>query len=157
MKTLFSIAAVMFFALPVLADEVLSPVPPTPPVDNYEVWGYCRLGQQYVQQPKYTFSTPDLNKAADYVAHINSFAGWAATSNIPQACVPSPFSRRLKTGRQQPMPTPAPVTFTIWAFQMTDGNWVKDEKYCWTTNDPVKGVEYAKKVNAVTGWRATDN
>jgi|GEM_PF-3301036 len=155
MKALVSIAMLIISVRPLLAEEHPSALPSILPAVSYEVWGYCWDGRQYVQEPKYTLNTSDLSKASNYVAHINSFAGWAARSNIPDACLDW-RSRGLATGHQ-PLPTPTPPTFTIWAFHSIDGNWVKDDKYCWTTTDPVKGAEYALKVNAVVGWRATDN
>ena len=53
--------------------------------------------------------------------------------------------------------SPPPVTYAVWGFRRTDGSWVKDEKYSWTITDPVCGLEYARKINAVSGWFATDN
>lgn len=156
MKALFSVAAMLISSGSLLADEPRPAIPPTPPAVNYEVRGYSWNGQQYVQQPKYSFTTSDLKKATDYVAHINRFAGWTATSNIPLACLPWQTVQTLTIG-QQPTVAPAPPTFTVWAFHSIEGNWVRDDKYCWSTTDPVKGTEYAKKVNAVSGWHATDN
>ena len=52
---------------------------------------------------------------------------------------------------------PALPTYSVWAFHLVDGKWVKDAQYCWTTTDPVKGLDYAKKVDAVSGWKTTTN
>jgi hypothetical protein len=163
MKTSATLAAaiLMLSAIPVIADDsqkVSKPeAAPTPSSVQYEVWGYRWDGRQYVKQPNYTLQTTDLKKASDYVAHINSFQGWTATTNMPDICLPQNFLFRPKINSQQQSAAPAALQFSIWAFQLTDGQWVKDDKYCWTTTDPLKGAEYAKKVNAVKGWTATDN
>ena len=54
-------------------------------------------------------------------------------------------------------PPPDHVTFTIWAYKLTDGKWVKSDEFCWTTQDPIQAWEYMKKINAVSGWCATTN
>ena len=51
----------------------------------------------------------------------------------------------------------SPILYSVWAFQLTAGQWVKDEKYSWTTSDPRAALEYTRKVNAVPGSCTTTN
>src|SRR5262249_54751792 len=133
MKTSAMFAAVlMMSAIPVIADdsqEVSKPESaPIPASVQYEVWGYRWDGRQYVKQPNYTLQTSDLKKASDYVAHINSFPGWTATTNVPDICLPQNFLFRPKINSQQQSVLPTAPTFTVWAFQWNDGQWIKDDK-----------------------------
>jgi hypothetical protein len=54
-----------------------------PPPVSYEVWGFRWDGTQWVKQPNHSFTTNDLQQAANYVRLVNSYPGWCATSNIP--------------------------------------------------------------------------
>ncbi len=52
---------------------------------------------------------------------------------------------------------PGQPVYSIWAYKLTDGQWVKSDQYSWTTSDPRLGWQYARKVNAVPGWVAMTN
>ena len=146
--------------MPPRANANEPPLPPSPPPVTYDVWVYRWNGQQYVKQDNYTMQTTDIKKAAGYWGQCNNFAGWAARSNAPDACVTHIVlhdpTMPLEMGVPRPPQPPLP-TFTVWAYKLTDGKWVKDEKFSWTTKDPVQGWEYAKNVNAVPGWCAVNN
>ncbi len=52
---------------------------------------------------------------------------------------------------------PGQPVYSIWAYKLTGGQWVKSDQYSWTTSDPRLGWQYVRKVNAVPGWVATTN
>jgi hypothetical protein len=136
------------------------PLPPSPPPVTYEVWVYHWNGQQYVKQESYTLQTTDIKKAAGYWCQCNNFAGWAARANTPDACIThivihDPIITNEMAVPRPPQP-PLP-TFMVWAYKLTDGKWVKDDKFSWTIKDAVQAWEYTKNVNAVPGWCATNN
>ena len=154
MKTPALMAVLLVSTSCALADTNSPTAPPVPPPVNYEVWGFHWDGLRYVKQSNYTLTTPDLKKAQDYAAHIQRFGNWTATTNLPLACIPTYSFPQSYISRQQQSAFPTAPTFSVWAFKLTDGAWVRDEKYCWTSPDPMKVVEYAGKVNAVRNWRA---
>src|SRR5438105_13815583 len=87
MKTVI-FAVILLSAVPVrAADAGVESPPPSPPPVAYDVWGFRWDGRQYVKQATHSLSTADLQQAADYAAQITSFAGWSATTNLPEACV----------------------------------------------------------------------
>ena len=170
MRNLLAIALILSTS-PVLADLPKPPVdpdaktnaisaPPSPPPIEWQVNGYVFQNNQWVLQPDHCLKTTDLKKADAYSAEIMKFQNWIACSNLPALCCtlsPDKFSF--------PCWLPAPESptneYTVWAFQLKDGTWVKDEKYCWTTRDyhncRIDALAYAAKVNAVPGWCATTN
>ncbi len=161
MRTSVFTAVLLFtaplFTAPLLAADAMPAAPATPMAINYEVWGYRWNGRQYVRQPNYNYSTTDIQQAANYANDIDSFAGWRATTNIPPRDVfPTAFGR-VRFGRPGGLPAPAVPTYAVWAYKLTDGKWVKNAQYSWTTGDPAAGVAYAQKVSAVPGWSATTN
>jgi hypothetical protein len=124
---------------------------------SYDVWGFVWNGQQYVKQDTHSYSTFDVNKAQDYADQINSFAGWSATTNIPESAVVHKVYQGSGVTNVRPGAFPTPLTYSVWAYKLTDGKWVKDASYSWTTQDPQLGLDYAQKVSAVSGWIATTN
>jgi hypothetical protein len=150
-------AAILLFAVPSLASDAKLEPPSSPPPVTYAVWGFRWDGRQFERQPKYTFTTSDLAQAADYAATVTSYAGWSATTNMPAACVVHTVFHGPILSNTPPAVFPDKPTYAIWAFKLTDGKWIKDEPHSWTTDDPVKGGDYVKKVNAVRGWCATSN
>lgn len=130
---------------------------PTPPAVTYQVWGFKWSGAAWVRQPKYMLQTADLKQAADYKAQINGFAGWTATTNLPTACYVHTIYQGPTVSRTRPGQSPEKPTYSVWAFALAGGRWVKSDQYSWTTSDPVAGLKYAKQVNAVAGWTATTN
>ena len=156
MKTLLSVA-VFLVAAPLVAADVAPVAPPVPPPVSYNVWGFKWDGGRYVRQPNYDFTTTDLDQAADYANRVRSYRGWTATTNIPQPGVGRVMQSRWGFRYQQPPAPPNQPTYSVWAFKLTDGKWVKDEQYSWTTGDPGQGLAYANRVNAVPGWKATTN
>jgi hypothetical protein len=149
--------AILLFALPALAADAKPDPPPSPSPVSYEVWGFMWDGRQYVKQPTHCLKTTDLKQAADYATQIDSYAGWSATTNLPDLCFVHTVFNGPRITRARPSASPDIPTYSVWAFTQKDGKWVKDEKYSWTTPDPLLGLEYAKKVNAVAGWSATTN
>jgi hypothetical protein len=131
--------------------------PPAPPLVTYEVWGFKWDGRQYVRQPDYTLSTTDLQKAADYANVVNGYAGWTAATNIPAASYVHKVFHGPMITSTRPASSPNKSTYAVWAFQLTGGQWLKDEQHSWTTTDPRAALAYAKKVNAVPNWSATTN
>jgi hypothetical protein len=133
--------------------------PPAPPAIVWEVWGFKLEGNQWVKQPDHCLKTTDMKQAIDYFKEIMRFRDWLSRDNLPGNFIDGPTSFSSPTW----LTTPAspPITFTVWAFQLKDGKWVKDDKYCWVTGDyytcRLDALEYAKRVNAVPGWRATTN
>ena len=169
MKTIVCIATLLF-ALPVLAAEPKAEKLPSPPkVDarpdappsplpvTWEVWGYKWDNGQWVKQPDHCFKTTDLKKAADYAAQITGFAGWSATTNMPESCIVHTVFHGPAFTNARPSEFPDKPTYSVWAFKLANGKWVKDEKYSWTTPAPLLGLQYTKNVNAVPGWTATNN
>lgn len=57
----------------------------------------------------------------------------------------------------QPAVAASKPVYSIWAFQLVKGQWVKTDQYSWNTDDPQAALEYAAKVNAVPGWTTTSN
>ncbi len=159
MRTAFCTAILLsaLSAVPAMAIDAQPAPPPSPPPVNYDVWGFQWDGRQFVKQETHSFSTTDIKQATDYAAQLTSFADWAATTNLPDPCVVHTVFHGARITQAVPTAFPDTPTFSVWAFQLTDGKWVKDEKYSWTTTDPLLGLEYAKKVNAVAGWSATTN
>ena len=149
--------SLLFFVVPALASEDHPDATPSPPSVTYEVWGFKWDGQRYEKQANYSFTTTDIKKAATYADQVNGYAGWSATTNIPEPCVVHTVFHGPTFTNTQPSAFPDKPTYAVWAYTLANGKWVKDEKYSWTTPDPLLGLEYAKKVSAVPGWRATDN
>jgi hypothetical protein len=52
---------------------------------------------------------------------------------------------------------PGQPVYSVWAYKLTDNQWVKSNQYSWTTTDPRAASDYARKVNAVASWCATTN
>ena len=164
MRVITSIAvliiAVPMFALaadPALAADTAAAAPPAPPAVTYEVWGFKLTGGQWAQQPNYNFTTTDLKQAADYKARINSFAGWTVTSNLPDASYVHTVYDDPMVSRVRPTQTPQSPMYSVWAYKLADGKWVKDDKQSWSTPDPVARLADVSKdaVRAVTaGWTA---
>ena len=86
MRTLPCIA-ILLFAAPALASGAQPDSPPSPPSVTYEVWGFKWDGRRYEKQANYSFTTTDIKKAAIYADQVNGYAGWSATTNIPEPCV----------------------------------------------------------------------
>jgi hypothetical protein len=76
---------------------------------------------------------------------------------MPEASVVHTVYHGPAITNARPSVSPDKPTYAVWAYKLTDGKCVKDEKYSWTTTDPLQGWKYAKKVNAVPGWSATTN
>jgi hypothetical protein len=150
-------ATLLLVATPVGAAEADLPAPPSPPAVTYSVWGFRWDGHQYVKQAKYSLNTPDLKQAQDYAAQITSHAGWLATTNMPEACVVHTVYHGPAIGSAPASGFPEKLDYAVWAFRKAYGKWVKDDQQSWTTTDPLKGLAYAEKVNAVSGWCATSN
>ncbi len=152
-------AAVLLFAIPSLslAADAAPPAPPSPPPVSYDVWGFLWNGQQYVKQDTHSFSTFDINKAQGYADQLNGYAGWSATTNIPESAVVHKVYQGPGVTNVRPGAFPTPLTYSVWAYKLTDGKWAKDASYSWTTQDPQLGLDYAQKVSAVPGWTATTN
>ena len=144
--------AILLFTLPALAADAKPDAPPSPPPVTYDVWGFRWDGQQYVKQATHSFSTTDIKQAADYATQVDSFTGWAATTNLPDPCVVHTVFHGPSIAAVRPSAFPDKPVYSVWAFTRAAGKWVKDENHSWTTSDPVLGLEYAKKVNAVAGW-----
>jgi hypothetical protein len=141
------------------ADKTATPAPPSPPPVTWIVEGYKAVGYQWVKQPDHCLKTTDLKQADDYEYEISRFQDWVARTNIPAPCSKTPNKFTSPTVMATP---PCPdVSFTVWAFHLIDGKWVKDEKYCWETGCYYTcrpdALAYAAKINAVSGWRATTN
>jgi hypothetical protein len=77
--------ALLLCTLPVLASAAPPAAQPASSPVTYEVWGYRWDGHQYVKDPTRCLATPDPKQAADYAAQVNSFPGWVATTNLPDA------------------------------------------------------------------------
>ena len=148
--------SLIFCVLHAFAAAATPADPPSPSPVTYEVWGCQWDGRQYVKQPTRCLTTTDLKQASDYATQIDSFAGWTAATNLPDACVVHTIFNGPAAGGQPPA-SPAQPAYSVWAFTQQDGKWVKDDKYSWTTTDPEQGLVYAKTVHAVTGWRTTTN
>jgi hypothetical protein len=156
MRTIVSIA-ILLVAGPAFAIDAQPVAPPSPPAVTYEVWGFKLAGGQWAWQPNYSLTTTDLKRAANYKAQVNSFAGWTAATNLPDASYVHTVYDDPMVSRIRPTQTPEAPMFSVWAYKLTDGKWMKSDKYSWTTNDPVAGSKYAKKVDAVAGWTTTTN
>ena len=152
-------AAVILLAVPSLslAADTAPAAPPSPPPVSYDVWGFVWNGQQYVKQDTHSYSTFDVTKAQGYADQINSFAGWSAATNIPESAVVHKVYQGPGVTNVRPGSFPSPLTYSVWAYKLTDGKWAKDASYSWTTQDPQLGLDYAQKVIAVPGWTATTN
>jgi hypothetical protein len=156
--------AIFLIAAPALAASASSATPnmeatpaPSPPAVTYDVWGFKWNGAQWVKQSNYTFQTTDLERALDYQRRINGYPGWTATTNVPTASNPRRFFRGSVVANTGPTELPSKPMYSVWAFRLADGKWVKDDRQSWTTTDPQLGIAYARKVNAVAGWTATTN
>jgi hypothetical protein len=78
-------------------------------------------------------------------------------TNLPDACFVHTIFHGPTIASARPASYPTRLVYTVWAYQSSGGQWVKDQAHSWTTRDPVAGLDYATKVNAVPGWRATTN
>ena len=153
--------ALLFVAMPAFAADpnlpATPPAPPAPPAATYEVWAFKLTGGQWVRQPNYNFTTTDLRQAADYKAQINSFAGWTVTTNLPDASYVHTVYNDPIVSSLRPTQSPQSPAFSVWAYKLTGGKWVKNDRFSWTTADPSLGLKYAKSVDAVAGWTTTTN
>ena len=166
------VAAALFTAAPVFAADAAKPATaaapvqvaapaaaptpaPTPPAVTYQVWGFQWNGAAWVREPNYTLQTTDLKQAADYKSQISSYAGWRATTNLPAASYV--HTRYHGNVNSRPTQSPATPTYSVWAFTLTGGKWVKSDQYSWTTTDPTVGLAYVNRVDAIPGWTATTN
>lgn len=136
------------------------PAPPSPPSIEWQVNGYMLQNNRWVLQPDHCLKTTDLKKADAYGAEIMKFRNWVASTNLPALCCTlSPTSFSYPSWL--PVPESPTVEYTVWTFQLKDGNWVKDEKYCRTMKDyhncRIDALAYAAKINAIPGWCATTN
>lgn len=152
-----SLAAIILFASQTLFAADQPPAPPSPPAVTYDVWGFQWDGQRYVKQPIHSLSTSDLQQAVEYAKQVTGVAGWAVTTNLPEACVVHTLYHAPRFTRARPADFPAKPTFAVWAYKSTGGQWVKDDAWGWTTPDPQQAADYVAKINAVSGWRATTN
>ena len=153
MKAL-ALAAVMLFTAPIFAADASSAVPSSPPAVSYDVWGFRWDGRR-------------IRETSDPQLHDHRY------QPSGRLCAASRPIRRLDGDDQcagrllgsaapgltaaQSAASPARPTFAVWSFRLSDGKWVKDDAHSWTTSDPVSGLEYAHKVQAVAGWAATTN
>ena len=105
-----------------------------------------------------------MKQAIDYAYEVNRFAGWNTSHNLPGYCRTT-YSYRdtaMPAGAGQPEESPPVPVFTVWAFKLTDGKWVKNDKYSWDSskwprNDGrVVALDLVKRINAVPGWRGHD-
>lgn len=165
--TTFAVAT-LFVAAPAFAADAAKPATPAkpaqvaapaaapvPPAVTYQVWGFQWNGATWVRQPSYTLQTTDLKQAATYKSQINGFANWRATTNLPAASyVHTRFHGNVNS---RPTQSPATPTYSVWAFTLTNGKWVKSDQYSWTTTDPAVGLAYVNRVDSVPGWTATTN
>jgi hypothetical protein len=159
-STIVSIALLLVAAPAFAADPNFPAAPPAPPAPaavSYQVWGFQWTGAQWAWQPKYSFTTTDLKQAADYKAQLDSFAGWTATTNLPKASYVHTVYQGAVASQSRPTQRPEAPTFSVWAYKLTDGKWVKNDQYSWTTADPSLGLKYAKNVDAVAGWTTANN
>ena len=157
----FMFTAALLFALPIFAgDTQFAAQPaalPSPPAASYDVWGFQWNGQQWVRQEPQTLKTTDIKQAQAYADQVNSYYDWAAATNIPEPSVVHTVFRSQVNAGTRPSPQPDPVAFAVWAFKLTDGKFVKNDQYSWTTADPLAALDYAQKLAAVPGWSATTN
>jgi hypothetical protein len=119
-------AAFLLFAAPVLAADTNPATPPSPPAVTYAVWGFRWDGNQYVKQERCSLNTPDIKKAEDYAAQITSYAGWLATTNMPESCVVHTVYHGPAIASAPASGFPERPTYSVWAYRQTDGKWVKD-------------------------------
>ncbi|HEV8003502.1 MAG TPA: hypothetical protein VGP63_26805 [Planctomycetaceae bacterium] len=73
------------FVTPALAAGDKPADSPKPSPATYQVTGLKWNGYQYMQQPAYSLSTPNLKQAVDYAGQFCRFPGWAVTTNLPPA------------------------------------------------------------------------
>src|ERR1700683_3987520 len=125
--------AILLFAVPVLAADskpnTQPDAPPSPPPVTYSVWGFKWDGQQYVRQTTHSFTTTDIKQAQGYADQINSYAGWSATTNIPEPFVVHTVYHGPTISDTRPSALPDKPTYSVWAFKLANGKWVKDEQY----------------------------
>lgn len=95
--------ALLLCALSTFATAAPPATPTASPPVTYQVWGYRWDGRQYVKDPTRCLATTDPKQAADYAAQVNSFPGWVATTNLPDAY-------RKTAARRQPA-RPADIDF----------------------------------------------
>lgn len=55
-----------------------------------------------------------------------------------------------------PLAPPA-VTYEVWGFKLTGGQWVRQPKYNFTTTDLKQAADYKAQLNSYTGWIAKTN
>jgi hypothetical protein len=144
-------------ALAVAAPDTKPAATPSPPAVTYDIWGFKWNGAQWVRQSNYTFQTTDLEQAVAYQRQVNSYAGWTTTTNLPTASYTHTIFHGPVFSHTRLTQIPSKPTYSVWAFRLVNGKWVKDDQYSWTTTDPLLGLEYARKVSAVAGWSATTN
>ncbi len=56
---------------------------------RYTVWVHKLVNNEWVRQDERTLVSDDIEKARAYVADVNRYRGWTATSNLPQEGPPA--------------------------------------------------------------------
>jgi len=54
---------------------------------------------------------------------------------LPESAVVHKVYRGPGVTNVRPSAFPTPLTYSVWAYKLTDGKWVKDASYSWTTQD----------------------
>ena len=164
MKTLSLILA-LAMATPALAALPKPPGDPAPakPADTpasvtYEVVGCHWINNQWEHPEDFHFKTANLKKARDYVLEINTYAGWQAATNFDPALVPAVnMTDPVLPKKTAPLPTPPKAAFTVWAYKLVDGKWIKQDAYCGSSASWSECQKYIADVSAVPGWCVTTN
>jgi hypothetical protein len=183
-QVLILILALFAFAVPVLAADMPAPLEastafpantvatnlPSPPPVTWEVWGFKWDGSQWIKQPTHCLKTTDLQKAIAYSNQLFSYAGWNMRDNVPRLCATTitRYDNTVPDNVAPPAEAPEAVTYSVWAYKLTDGKWIKNDEYSWDTskwrsrdvNDAdgrLVALDLVKRINAVPGWYATTN
>jgi hypothetical protein len=54
-------------------------------------------------------------------------------------------------------PSPPAVTYEVWGFKLTGGQWVRQPNYSFTTTDLKQAADYKAQINSFAGWTVTTN
>lgn len=142
---------------PVAVTAPLPPLPAAPQPITWEVWGFRWEGGRWVKQATHCLKTTDLKQAIDYAKELFSVSGWSMRHNIPSLVCPHFVIDDSFVPDAGPDSAPVPPVYTVWAYKLTEGKWVKDEQYSKAVDDQERCWAYAKNLNAVPGWCATTN
>ena len=134
MRTALLLALTCLITLPVLVPPIPKPEPPPSPPYDWTVEGYKMVGYQWVKQPDHCLKTTNLQQAIKYEAEYSCGSRNKSLSQARTSALCSEVSDLVSYSPAIGLPPQLErVGFTVWAFRLEGGKWVKDPTRCWTS------------------------